>query len=171
MVSEGLRPLMQPDMPPELSQLLEECWQLSAARRPSAADLVARLEGTPAAFRAPADVEAARSTAEREAARRASSSTSAAAADRSSERAGLPAACTQAAKAGPPRWMTHLPAAGGPDHTVSPFDNLQCCQYQGLAGCCQSSTPVNQLPCSSGADAELHDRRDCWQQKASGELL
>ena len=127
MVSEGLRPLMPPDMSPELSQLLEECWHLSAARRPSAAGLLARLEGMPAALRAPADVEAARSTAERDATRRASSSISAAAADRSSERAGLPAACTQAATAGPLRWMSHLPAAGGPDHTVSPVGDLQCC--------------------------------------------
>jgi len=42
-VSEGLRPLMEPQTPHPLAQLLEDCWQLDSTRRPTARQLVDRL--------------------------------------------------------------------------------------------------------------------------------
>ena len=73
-VSEGLRPLMDPRTPPPLAQLLEDCWNLASSRRPTAAQLVQRLAAIVGGGALKDGVEATRrgpSTQEREAARRA----------------------------------------------------------------------------------------------------
>ena len=43
-VSEGLRPLVEPTIPQGLSDILEDCWQLDSRRRPTAQQLVDRLK-------------------------------------------------------------------------------------------------------------------------------
>eukprot|EP00891_Asterochloris_glomerata_P003383 jgi/Astpho2/3383/e_gw1.00054.24.1_t len=42
--AEGLQPLMRPDTPADLRELLESCWRLDPSKRPSAAQLEQRLQ-------------------------------------------------------------------------------------------------------------------------------
>ena len=72
-VSEGLRPLVNPNVPETLSSILEACWQLDSRERPSSSELVKKLRGWISQDSLSYDSRAAQrlSTKQREEARRA----------------------------------------------------------------------------------------------------